>query len=30
MSELISYAAKLNIKLTINKDNANLLHMDEN
>jgi hypothetical protein len=28
MSELISYAAKLNIKLTINKDNANLLHMD--
>lgn len=26
MNELISYAAKLNIKLSINKENINLLH----
>lgn len=29
MNELITYAAKLNIKLSINRENANMLHMEE-
>lgn len=29
MGELIAYASKLNIKLSINRQNASILHVDD-